>query len=137
MPKRKLYFTCALSGLSKEHREGMMALRDSLSDRFEILEFCDPKQVTEQEMYRYDIHHCVAEADLMLAMVGKRAIGLGYEMGTMIEKHGRPVLALAHSRALVSPFVRGIDHPKFEFKRYQRLVSVKPLLIEFEERIFS
>lgn len=136
MPKRKLYFSCALSGLPIEHRQRMVALRDSLKVHFDVLEFCDPKDVTARDIYRYDIHHCVAIADLMLAVVDERGTGLGYEMGVMIEKHDRPVLAVAHQDSLVSPFILGVDHRDFKLVRYNNLEEVPSILLDFEREIF-
>ncbi len=136
MSKRKLYFSCALSGLPQEHRARMIALRDSLKDHFDVLEFCDPKQSSNKEIYNHDIHYCVATADLMLAVVDERGTGLGFEMGVMVEKHGKPVLAVAHLTAVVSPFVLGIDHPRYRFAPYASTTSILRLLLDFERDMF-
>ena len=137
MKKHRLYFGCALSGLPREHRERMIALRESLRDHFEILEFCDPLEVSDRDIYRHDIHTCIATADLMVAIVDQRGTGLGYEMGTMIEKRGGPVIALAHHDSEVSPFIRGIDSPKYELRRYSSLDEVRDMVLDFERRMFQ
>jgi len=67
MGKRKLYFSCALTGLSNDHREVMITFRNTLTQYFEIFEFCPP-ETSPREIYRHDIHTCVAKCGLMLAI---------------------------------------------------------------------
>ena len=136
MAKRKLYFGCALFGLPEEHRKEMIALRESLREHFEILEFC-PADTPPREIYSQDIHVSVAKADIMLAMCDKPSLGLGYEMAARIEKESRLLLALAHEDSPVSSLIRGVDHPKFEFKRYGDLKEVRGLLLDFEKKHFK
>lgn len=136
MPRLRLYFTCALAGLSADYRASMVAFRETLKERFEVLEFCDANVVGEEALYQHDIHVCVATADVMLAVVDERATGLGYELGTMIEKHGKPVLAVAQHGSLVSPLIRGITHPAFRFVRYSSLAEVHSELLCFARDYF-
>jgi hypothetical protein len=137
MDKKKLYFTCALSGLPWEHREEMIALRDSLADEFEILEFCDPREMTPQEIFEFDIDHCVANADIILAICDKPSLGAGYEIGTMAEKWGKPVFAVAHrDNTTLSSLITGNTRPNFEFARYDDVSEIKGMLVEFSKREF-
>lgn len=129
---RTLYFGCALHGYPEEHRQAMIQIRESLQGHFRILEFCSA-DTPPSEIYHQDIHESVAKADLMLAMCDKTSLGLGYEMGARIETYRKPLLALAHEESPVSSLIRGVTHPAFEFKRYNSVDEVLPLLIEFEK----
>ena len=137
MNKRRLYFGCAISGLPREHYEEMVGFRSGLAGHFMVQDFCDPQLYTDAEVYHNDIHHAVRHAKLMLAFCDERSTGLGYELGTMIERHGKPVLALAREGVRVSKLIAGISHPRFEFCRYTSLDEVLPLLLDFERRHFS
>lgn len=137
MDKKKLYFTCALSGLPWGHREEMIALRDSLGDEFEILEFCDPRQMTPQQIFEFDIDYCVANADIILAICDKPSLGAGYEISTMVERWGKSVLAVAHrDNENVSALITGNTRPNFEFARYDEVSQIKGMLVEFSKREF-
>lgn len=99
-------------------------IKKELSKSFEILEFLGVGDIgsvrpfTPQEIYDYDIRKCVMKADCMLAICDYPSIGLGYEMGTAVEKLGIPVLAMARKDAIVGRLIRGIDHKNFNFFYY-------------------
>jgi hypothetical protein len=73
----------------------------------------------------------------MIAVCDYASNGLGYEMATMIEKHGKPVLAVAHKNAVVSRLILGIDSSCFEFVRYDNLDEVYCLLEDFVKHHFQ
>lgn len=133
---RTLYFGCALHGLPDEHRQEMVKLRESFKDHFFVLEFC-PADTPPREIYSKDIHESVAKADLMVAICDKPSLGLGYEMGVRVEKYGLPLLCLAHEDSPVSGLIRGVHHPRFEFKRYRSTEEILKLVLEFENRMFA
>lgn len=138
MPKRKLvvYFSCALSGLSPEHRAKMVELRNKFQKRYKVLEFCGP-ETPAGDLYRHDIHHCVRVADFLICICDERSTGLGYEMGTGIEKYRKPAVAFARREALVSKVITGIDYPDFSFLRYDNVSQIEKLVYQFEERFFG
>lgn len=133
--KLKLYFSCALTGLSRAHRARMVGLREILKDHFEVLEFC-PAETSPEEIYTHDIHYCVATADLMVSICDMPSIGLGWEMSAMLEVHGKPVLALARDVLKVSPLVRGVTNPCFEIQSYTDAQDILALTLEFAQRRF-
>lgn len=133
--KKKLYFGCALAGLPAEHRSAMITIREGLKDHFEVLEFC-PAGTDPREIYEHDINNCVASADLMVAMCDKPSLGLGYEMSTMVEKHHKPLLILAHNDSQVSSLILGISNSKCEFRRYSDTSEILSLILDFEKRYF-
>ena len=136
MRKRRLYFSCALTGLPPEHRERMIALRESLAEYFEILRFCSPDEPPE-DIYHHDIHVCVETCDLLLAICNEPSTGLGWELSTSVEKLGKPTLAVAHVNARVTPIVMGAKYPHYEFSRYFSASDILAMVLDFEKRQFA
>ena len=124
--KKKLYIGCALTNITDAERNILLSnisnLKNKLKNHFEIMEFLwvrsDPKLATPQQVYEVDIKDCVSKADCMLAICDYASLGLGYEIGTAVEKCGLPVLAVAHKNSLVSKLIRGVDHKDFNFYYY-------------------
>lgn len=134
--KHKLYFGCAITGLPLEYVKGMILLRDSFKDHFEVLEFSDNCRCGGS--YLHDIYHCVAGCDLMIAIVDERSTCLGWEMATMVEKHRKPTLAMVHDESLscTNKFLLDISwyNPIFELKKYHNATEILPILLDFEGR---
>ena len=55
---------------------------------------------------------------------------MGYELATVIEKRGLPVLAVARTGSVVSKVILGISKPNFRFERYNDLLKDVPILLE-------
>jgi hypothetical protein len=123
MEKRKVYVACALTYAPQDFVEGIKILKEKLSEKFEVLDFVgtggEPK-----EIYEWDIHHCVKNADIIIALCDFPSIGLGYEMATMLEKYNKPVFAFAHNDAKVTKLVLGIQHPAFIFNRFEHMNEI-------------
>jgi hypothetical protein len=132
----KLYFGCALIGATDDFREQTMSLREKLRAHFSVLDFVSLGKGTNLDVYKNDIHQQVATCHLMVAICDHTSTGLGYEMATMVEKYGKPVLAVAYQYSVVSRLILGIDAPFFKFARYNNLDDVVGLLIRFSERHF-
>lgn len=132
--KKKLYVGCALTNLPDEKRDAFLEMinkiKKELGKYFEILEFAGvadlktDKPLTPEQIYKYDIRECLMRADYFLAICDYPAIGLGYELGTAVEKMGIPVLAVAHKDSLVSRSIIGIDHPNFQFMYYNSVEEI-------------
>ena len=120
--KKKLYIGCALTIVPQDKKEVFWGIikeiKKELNKNFEILEFKGLGDFTTKEVYDFDIKECVMKADYMLAICDYPSLGLGYELGTAVEKMGIPVLAVAHKNALIAKLIRGIDHKNFEFFYY-------------------
>ncbi len=130
---KKLYIGCALINLPSDKRDVLLRnisdLKIKLANSFEVLEFLwvkvsDPSKTTPKDVYETDIINCVGNADCMLAICDYPSLGLGYEMATAIEKHGIPVLAVAHKDSFVSKLIIGINHKDFEFYLYDSFDDV-------------
>jgi hypothetical protein len=132
--KKKLYIGCALTNLPADKRDALLEMiakiKKELSKYFEILEFLGvedlntDKPFTARQIYNFDIKECLMKADCFLAICDYPAIGLGYELGTAVEKRGIPVLAMAHKDSKVSRGITGIDHPNFHFIYYNSVDEI-------------
>ncbi|HEV7702624.1 MAG TPA: hypothetical protein VGO63_04255 [Candidatus Paceibacterota bacterium] len=126
--KKKLYIGCAITNLSEEKREAFFDMisdiKNKLKDHFEIMEFlgvddlATDKPFSPLEIYEHGITKCVMEADCMLAMCDYPSLGLGYEIGTAVEKRGIPVLAMAREGSLITRLILGVNHKSFIFAYY-------------------
>jgi hypothetical protein len=59
------------------------------------------------------------------------SIGLGYELGTAVEKHHLPTLAVAHVDSKVTRLVLGISDPMFHFERYTEMAEVIEMVKQY------
>jgi len=126
--KKRLYIGCALTNLPDDKRVSLLAMiaeiKKELGQPFEILEFVGVddlktnKPLTPTQVYSFDIDECLMKTDYFLAICDFPALGLGYELGTAIEKMGILVLAVAHENATVSRSIIGVTRPNYHFFRY-------------------
>jgi len=133
--KLKLYVGCSLTHAPQEFMDNIANFKEALSSKFEILEFLGLKG-TPREAYEKDIQECVAECDLMLSFCDFPSLGLGYELGTAIEKYSKPVLAVAHKDSFVSNLIIGIDHPMYNFDRYSDIIEVENMIQQKAQKHF-
>lgn len=139
--KRKnidIYVGCSLTQAPQKFRRDVEDLKESLRRKgWRVADFVGLSGGTSAEecraVYTHDIKRFVSECDLLVAICDFPALGLGYEMGTAIEKRGIPVLAVAHEKSHVTRLVLGIDHPRYTFRRYRSLSEV-PVMVEEKVR---
>jgi hypothetical protein len=124
----KIYIGCALTQAPAEFTKRVEALKDQLRAEFYIFDFVGLIDGTPAEVYQSDIQTCIAQCDLFVAICDYPAIGLGYELGTAIEKWGKPVLAVAHHNAHVTRLILGVDAANYSFERYGTLEEVPDLI---------
>lgn len=132
--KKKLYIGCALTNLPADKKDKFMEMvgeiKKELGKSFEILEFLGvgdigtAKPYTPREVYDFDIKECLMKADCFLAICDYPALGVGYEIGTAVEKRGIPVLAMARKDSRVSRSIIGVDHPNFHFIYYDSVDEI-------------
>jgi hypothetical protein len=134
--KIKVYVGCGLTKAPKKFRKKVDRLKELLGDEYEIFDFIGLEKGTVTDVYHWDIHRCVAQCQLFVAVCDYPAIGLGYEMGVAIEKHGTPTLALAHEKSKITRLVLGIDHPNYTFQRYRTIKDIVRLVREKEAEHF-
>ena len=139
----KIYIGTSLTHASQEHRDLIKEVRDEIEkiEGVEVLKFfSDPQdfdaQQSAQDIYNHDIHNCVANADIFIAECTYPSTGLGWELGTAIEKHKIPTLALAKEGDKVTRLLLGAEcekNPNFVFKIYKTKEEFLELAKEFIE----
>ena len=122
--KRKIYVGCSLTQAPSEFVKMVEGLKNRLRAEYKVFDFIGLENGTPTDVYRWDIHRCVAECDLFVAICDYPAIGLGYEMGVAIEKYGKPTLAVAHEDSKVSRMLLGIDSSVYTWRRYRTIEDI-------------
>ena len=126
----KLYIGCSLTQAPEDFKASVDRLKVALRTKYEVLDFIGLVAGTPTDVYHWDVQKCVAQCDLLVAICDYPAIGLGYELGTAIERFHKPVLAVAHTDVTLTRLVVGIDAPGFSLERYQSLSEVAGLIEE-------
>jgi len=124
----KIYVGCSLTHAPEDFKNDIVKLKHLLAKTYETTEFIGLVNGTPADVYQWDVHRCLAECDLFLAICDHPAIGLGYELGTAIEAWHKPVLAVAHTSAHVSRLVLGINAAGYSFERYNDITDIPPLV---------
>ena len=130
--KPKLYVGCALTAATEEFKASVERLKDTLRDLgYTVFDFVGLVAGTPEDVYKYDIGHCVRDCDAFIAICDQPGIGLGWELGEAT-RLGKPVLAVAHVDAKVTRLIPGAAEvePNLHLKRYNDLVSEVPALVE-------
>lgn len=139
----KLYIGCALTwAMPGPEPEEFTTFRTEVREliqhlkktgTYDILEFVglsggrSPAEC--RNVYQYDVHQCVGQCDVFLAICDWPSLGLGYELSTAVEKRGIPTLAVARRDVNVTRLVLGIDHPEYRFRSYDVLKRDIPLFL--------
>ncbi len=127
--KLKIYVGCALTHASDEFRTSISKFKEKLTPDFEVMDFLwakqdplkDPRDFDPKDVYEWDINGCVKNCDLFVAICDEVSLGLGYEMGTAVEKYSKPVLALLKKGKKLTRLIEGIQDPNFSLREYEDL----------------
>lgn len=130
MSQTSIYVGCSLTHAPEAFRAEVETFKDTLREKYEVMNFLGLEAGTARDVYAQDIGKCITECTLFVAVCDYPSLGLGYEMATAIEKHDKKVLAVAHKDTHISRLVRGIDHPNFSFRRYEKLVEDVPSMVD-------
>lgn len=130
---KKLYVGCSLTQAPEEFKTAVENLKNELRKDFEILDFIGLTAGTPTDVYKWDIHECVAKCDVFIAICDLPAIGLGYELAVAVEHLGKPTLALAQKDAKVTRLVLGIDKPNYTLTRYKTMEEIPQLIKNFAD----
>lgn len=135
--KIKIYVGCALTHATEEYRKNIENFKNMLrAEDLEIMDFLwaklpDPRAPgIEKDVYKWDIEECVGKCDLFVAICDEVSIGLGYELGTAVEKYGKPAIALIKKGGELTRLVRGITHPNFTYVQYEDFPDAVRLVLE-------
>jgi nucleoside 2-deoxyribosyltransferase len=131
MAKAKLYVGCSLTQASEEFKSEIDQLKRTLRDSgFEVFDFVGLVNGTAEEVYKWDIGHCVGECDAFIGICDYPSIGLGWELGEAI-RLGKPSFAVAHKDSKITRMVLGAAEvePNLKFERYTDLLRDVPSLV--------
>ena len=125
----EIYVACGLTHAPEEFKISVEGLKRVLrEDRgYEVYDFVGLENGTPADVYAWDIGRCVGQSDLLVAVCDYPAIGLGWELGTAVEKLQKPTLAVAHQDTHVTRLITGAadaEAPNYRFRRYHDLEEV-------------
>lgn len=127
-PKATLYVGCSLTKAPESFKDTVEEFKAILrTEGYEVFDFIGVVNGTAEDVYKWDIGHCVRDCDALIAICDEPSIGLGWEMGEAV-RLGKPVLALAHIEAKVTRMVLGAAEvePNLHFERYGNLLDMIP-----------
>lgn len=125
-----LYIGCGLTGAPEDFVGSVEALKNGLRNDYNVFDFVGLENGTEEDVYKWDIGHCVQDCDMLVGVCDYPAIGLGWELSKATELK-KPVLAVAHESSRVTRLLLGaaVVEPNVEFHRYRNLLEDVPHLI--------
>lgn len=140
--KTKIYVGCALTYAPEDFRKSVSLFKEELRKDFDVLDFLwaklqNPRDVDPKDVYEWDINGCVRDCDLFVAICDEVSIGLGYELGTAIEKYNKPVLALIKKGKMLTRLVEGITNNNFSLKEYDKLNLDAVAFVKEKVRLFE
>ena len=105
----------------------MELLKDTLRKDYDVFDFVGLEAGTAEDVYRWDIEHCVADCDLFIGVCEYPSIGLGWELNESVNLL-KPTLAVAHEKSMVTRLVLGAAalKPNLDFRLYSDLVADVP-----------
>lgn len=125
-----LYVGCGLTNAPEDFKAGVEALKDVLKKDYDVFDFVGLTAGTAEDVYRWDIEHCVANCDVLVGVCDYPSIGLGWELNESVRLN-KPTLGVAHEKAVVTRLILGAAaiKPNFTFKRYSDILEV-PAFVE-------
>ncbi len=140
MKKIIVYVGCALTYAEEEFKRSIELLKFTLKsmDNVTVLEFVGLVNGTSVDVYEHDIHNCVEKCDLFIAECSYPSIGLGWELGTAVEKDKKHVLAVAKDGIKVTRLVLGAECERnlnYSFKTYSYFGELLDICISKIEEI--
>lgn len=127
----KLYVGCGLTNAPEEFKESVETMKIQLKERYDVFDFVGLVAGTSEDVYKWDIEHCVADCDMFIGVCDYPSIGLGWELNEAVSL-GKPTLGVAHQDSLVTRLLLGAAglKPNFEFTRYHNLVEDVPKMVD-------
>jgi len=113
MKNIRVYVGCALTHAPLEYRQMIESFKNKLRlvTWITVLDFVTPESVLPSPdsigIYQNDIHECIGTADVFIADVTYPSLGLGWELGTAIEKHKILTIMCHQKDARISNLVLG------------------------------
>lgn len=133
----KLYVGCSLSWAPEPFKLEVETFKVALRNKgYEVFDFVGLVSGTPEDVYKWDIGHCVRDCDVFIGICDEPSIGLGWELCEAV-RLGKPVLALAHRDAKVTRLVLGAAEVEgnLRFERYEKLEDMHGLVEEVAHRV--
>jgi hypothetical protein len=135
----RIYVGCSLTNAPESFDVEVEALKGQLRQAgHEVLEFFGRSPGDPRDVYKTDIHDRVAKCEMSLAVCDWPSIGLGWELGTAVEKYRKPTLAVAKRTSVVTRFVFGAEcelNLNFQFRRYDDMSEIVLMVASFLEEM--
>jgi len=128
----KLYVGCSLTHAPEDFKTEVEGFKELLRKQGnEVFDFVGLENGTAEDVYRWDIGHCVRDCDVFIAICDHPALGLGWEIAEATRLN-KPVLALAHEHAAVTRLILGaaVAEKNIRFERYTSLADMIPVVGE-------
>jgi len=112
---------CALTDASEEFRASVEYFKKALRrEGYEVFDFVGLVGDSSEEVYRWDIGHCVKDCEAFIAICDHPSLGLGYELAEAARLK-KPILAVAQTDSRVTRLVLGAAEvvPHLRFERYK------------------
>lgn len=109
----KVYVGCALTHAPKRYKKQIAIFKNLLRNVpwIQVLDFVTANSLSEVpdplHIYTHDIHDCVGKADVIIAELSYPSTGLGWELGTSVEKHGIRTMMYIKKKILLSSLPKG------------------------------
>ncbi len=132
MSKNKIYVGCSLYNADKAFVKEVLGFKDSLRDKYDILDFFPEGEASIEEIVKTDLQN-VASCDLFVAICDLPSIGLGVEIGKANELKKHTLLCSKISD--ISRMVRGNNYENensrfFVYKSFQDIEKEVDLFFE-------
>lgn len=132
---KKVYVGCAMFNAPEEYLLEIAKFKELIKIELEceVLEFLPLGTGTPVEIYNNDIVEMIGKCDLMIAEVSFPSLGLGWELGTMVEKLKKPVIMCAKNGSKVSGLIRGAANPENPNCTFLWYDTLDDLMIKIKE----
>ncbi len=130
-----LYVGCGLTHAPQEFKDSIAAFKDELRKIpwITLLDFVSPlngdawKTMNSLQVYHNDIHECVKNSHVFIADVSYASIGLGWELGTSVEKHQKRTIMCLKEDMTFSHLPNGApqhsNNPALTLKTYKESIT--------------
>lgn|GEM_PF-628807 len=128
----KLYVGCGLTNAPESFKAEVEELKDKLREvGHYVFDFIGLVNGTDEEVYDWDIEHCVANCDLFVAVCDHDSTGLGIEICQSVNVLNKPTLAVYNQQSRLTRLVKGFAKRRepLELLHYDDLLRDVPPMI--------
>lgn len=133
-----IYVGCSLTQATEKFRDEVEDFKTVLKQAgHTVFDFIGLENGTDEDVYNWDIGHCVKDCDILVGVCDNPSIGLGWELADAT-RLGKKVLAIAHEKSQVTRLVLGAAavEPNVHFMRYATLGDVLSIVDEVADGVW-